>query len=105
MTEKLDPNVRYLVQSRVVSKSVPNTPWQRGGPVHKTLYEAIAFRDQFAEMISSGGKGDELGEAMLNLVNAVFKAVNDGAHYQTRIVKRTITDEVIEEMEKVPNAK
>jgi hypothetical protein len=105
MAEGSDAHVRYLVQSRVVSKSVPNPPWQRSGEVYKTFYEAVAFRDQYAAMISSGGKGDKLAEAMLNLVNEVFKAVDEGAHFQTRIIKRTISDEVIEEIEKVPNAK
>lgn len=99
---------KYLVQSRVVSKSVPadKAKWQRMPTLFDDMYQAIIFRERYEAFVKGGafdGPGDTILDAAMNeLVAIIVKMIKEeGGHMETRIVKRTITDEVIEEIEKV----
>ncbi len=99
---------KYIVQSRVVSKGVAGdrAKWQRMPQLFDSMYDAMLFRDRYDAFVKAGNydgpKTNPFEIAMNELIAMIVKMVKeDGGYMETRILKRTITDEVIEEIEKV----
>ena len=98
-------HVRYLMESRVVSRSSPDTTWTPSPEKYKTLEQAEKVRDEFAmfllhDKLPSGKPLSPILHNLLALMSEMIQA--DGGTWETRIVKRTmvVTDEVLD-LEKV----
>lgn len=98
-SEGLEIQHRYIVQSRIVGKTSGPSPWTRTPRTHKTLYEAMEYRDKFAIWAKKGGSDDPLLKAFFELAVELLKI--DDAHMETRILEHTITCRVMEDAEKL----
>lgn len=98
MAETIDPYVRYLTQLRCISDKKAGK-WVRSPSLFKTFYEAVIYRDGLVSMIQSKNHETSTETAFMELIRPMLNSV--GAHFEVRIIKRRITDEVIEEVETV----
>ena len=88
----------FVVQSRVASKHLDG-PWTDNEKVYVEPYDAIRFRDQFMGALRGEDIGaDPITIKMCETFVEIAKAV--GGTFETRIIRRTVVDEMFEEAEK-----
>lgn len=101
MGTAITPKHRFIVQSRIVGKTTGETPWSKAPVMFDDLYLAMEYRDKFVQWLDGAPGADPVTKTLIALATEILTI--DDARFEVRIIKRTIQDEVVDEIERVKN--